>query len=107
MFLEKYQSQQTSQQTSLLILQEEAILLKFEPGTALPINLETTNVADCLCVILYSSEKGIAYLSHIFMKSCLGALKCLKTISEIDTRKQINYYSIIRKYHALCFGCFS
>jgi hypothetical protein len=49
---------------SLLVLQTESVLLKFD-GNTLPLSLETNEVCNCVCLILFSQEKGMAYLAHI------------------------------------------
>lgn len=53
---------------SWLVLQTEAMLVQFEPQTALAADLETTTLCDCGSVVMYSSAKGVAYLSHIYFK---------------------------------------
>lgn len=49
---------------SLLVLQTESVLIKFD-GNTLPLSLETNEVCNCVCLILFSGEKGMAYLAHI------------------------------------------
>ena len=52
----------------LMVLQTESVLVKFEANTSLPLRLETNNVCDCVCLIIYSKLKGLAYLGHIFLR---------------------------------------
>lgn len=77
---------------SLLVLQTESVLIKFEPSSPLPIPLETTRVCDCVSVVLYSQARGVAYLAHIFLRE-LGQINFEKyrhSISEIITEYQLN-----------------
>ena len=63
MFLRESKVSSKNQLTSFTIIQDEAICLRFTPGTQLPIKLDTTEVCDCVCLVIYSIEQGI-HMAH-------------------------------------------
>lgn len=77
-----------------LVLQSESTLLTFAKNSELPFPLYTTNVCNCLCIILYSPSQGVAYLGHLD----------LDNMDRNDFEKYTAYFDQLIQTHGLNSG---
>ncbi len=61
------QSHAYKKERSILVMQKESVLIEFDKKFSVPLNLETSELSDCVSLVIYSKLQGIAYLSHIFL----------------------------------------